>query len=116
MADLNIRDNRPRGRFEAYEDGQAVGYLDYFLLAATPQAPAVPATLVLLHTEVGAAYEGKGVAGTLVREFYAMAGREGAYVVPLCPYAARWAHRHPEAAPEAPAETVEAAKAQARSE
>ncbi|MFI6697807.1 GNAT family N-acetyltransferase [Streptomyces sp. NPDC050509] len=114
MADLNIRDNRPKGRFEAYEDGHAVGTIAYVALEATPETPAVPAALVAVHTAVDEGYEGKGIAGTLVREFYAMAAREGAFVVPLCPYAARWAQRHPESAPEAPPEVVEAAKAQVR--
>ncbi|MFJ7996254.1 GNAT family N-acetyltransferase [Streptomyces sp. NPDC096310] len=114
MADLNIRDNRPQGRFEAYEDGQAVGTIAYVALVATPETPAVPAALVAVHTVVEEGHEGKGIAGTLVREFYAMAAREGAFVVPLCPYAARWAQRHPDAAPEAPPEVVEAAKAQVR--
>ncbi|MFJ9029559.1 GNAT family N-acetyltransferase [Streptomyces sp. NPDC102274] len=106
MADLDIRDNRPQGRFEAYDDGEAVGVIDYFPLAATPAA------LVAVHTVVEKGHEGKGIAGTLVREFYAMAAREGVPVVPLCPYAAAWAGRHPDEAPEAPAETVRAAKEQ----
>lgn len=42
-------------------------------------------------------------------EFYALAAREGVPVVPLCPYAATWASRHPGQAPEAPAELVERA-------
>ncbi|WP_326613629.1 N-acetyltransferase [Streptomyces scopuliridis] len=106
MADLNIRDNRPQGRFEAYQDGEAVGVIAYFALAATPSA------LVAVHTVVEEGHEGKGIAGTLVREFYAMAAREGVPVVPLCSYAAGWAQRHPDEAPEAPAETVSAAKEQ----
>ncbi|RYJ29298.1 hypothetical protein CU044_2391 [Streptomyces sp. L-9-10] len=106
MADLNIRDNRPQGRFEAFEDGEAVGVIAYFPLAATPAA------LVAVHTVVEEGHEGKGIAGTLVREFYAMAAREGVPVVPLCSYAARWAQRHPDEAPEAPAGTVSAARQQ----
>ncbi|MFC9647268.1 MULTISPECIES: GNAT family N-acetyltransferase [unclassified Streptomyces] len=106
MADLNIRDNRPGGRFEAYEDGEAVGVIAYFPLAGPP------AGLVAVHTVVEEGHEGKGIAGTLVREFYAMAAREGVPVVPLCSYAARWAQRHPDEAPEAPAGTVSAAREQ----
>ncbi|MGW6600712.1 GNAT family N-acetyltransferase [Streptomyces sp. NPDC055036] len=106
MADLNIRDNRPRGRFEAYEDGEEVGVIAYFPLAATPAA------LVAVHTVVEPGHEGMGIGGTLVREFYALAAREGVPVVPLCSYAARWAQRHPDEAPEAPAQTVRAAQEQ----
>lgn len=106
MADLDIRDNRPQGRFEAYEDGEAVGVISYFPLADTPAA------LVAVHTVVEEGHEGQGIAGTLVREFYAMAAREGVPVVALCSYAAGWAQRHPDEAPVPPAETVRAAEEQ----
>ncbi|MFD5035437.1 GNAT family N-acetyltransferase [Streptomyces sp. NPDC058405] len=106
MADIDIRDNRQKGRLEAYEDGQVVGLIVYFTLDATPAA------LVAVHTVVEEGHEGKGIAGALVREFYAMAGREGVPVVPLCPYASGWARRHPDEAPAAPAGAVRAAEEQ----
>jgi predicted GNAT family acetyltransferase len=71
-----------------------------------------PAALVAVHTVVEPGHEGKGIAGSLVQEFHAMAGREGVPVVLLCPYAAKWAARHPDRAPEAPAGLVERARAQ----
>ncbi|NUL34931.1 N-acetyltransferase, partial [Streptomyces lunaelactis] len=40
------------------------------------------------------------------------AAREDVPVVPLCPYAAKWAERHPDEAPAAPAELVRAAEEQ----
>ncbi|MEW2082835.1 GNAT family N-acetyltransferase [Streptomyces sp. NPDC005283] len=106
MAGPDIRDNRPEGLLEAYEDGQVAGRIVYFTLDATPAA------LVAVHTVVEPGHEGKGVASALVREFYAMAAREGVPVVPLCPYAAEWARRHPDEAPEAPAAPVRAAQEQ----
>ncbi|MFB7270090.1 GNAT family N-acetyltransferase [Streptomyces sp. NPDC056244] len=105
MSDLDIRDNRPEGRLEAYQDGRAVGSIVYLTLDAAE----VPPALVAVHTVVEQGHEGKGIAGALVRELYAMAGREGVPVVPVCPYAARWAQRHPEEAPAAPADVVKAA-------
>lgn len=101
-----IRDDRAAGRLPAYEDGEAVGVIAYFVLDGGP------AGLVAVHTVVEPGHEGKGIGGALVGEFYAMAGREGVPVVPLCSYAAEWASHHPEEAPEAPAELVERAKAQ----
>ncbi|MGI5404309.1 GNAT family N-acetyltransferase [Streptomyces sp. CA-135486] len=106
MAAPDIRDNRQKGILQAYEDGRPAGQIVYFTLDATPAA------LVAVHTVVEPEYEGKGIAGALVREFYAMAAREGVPVVPLCPYAAKWAQRHPYDAPEPPAELVAAAEAQ----
>lgn len=102
----DIRDDRAAGRLVAYENGAAAGVVVYFVMDGAPAA------LVAVHTVVEQGHEGKGIGGSLVREFYAMAGREGAPVVPLCPYAAKWASRHPDEAPEAPAELVERAKEQ----
>ncbi|WUL57168.1 N-acetyltransferase [Streptomyces sp. NBC_00344] len=101
-----IRDDRPNGRLEALDDGQVIGRVQYFALDAEPAA------LVAVHTVVEPAYQGRGVAGALVEEFYATAAREGVPVVPLCPYAARWAGRHAEEAPVAPPELVTKAREQ----
>ncbi|MEW1689325.1 GNAT family N-acetyltransferase [Streptomyces sp. NPDC091265] len=106
---LDIRDDRAAGKLLAYEDGEAAGVIVYFVMDGTPAA------LVAVHTVVEPGHEGKGIGGSLVREFYAMAGRAGVPVVPLCPYAAKWASRHPDEAPEAPAEVVEEAKRQLES-
>ncbi|GAA3784647.1 hypothetical protein GCM10023083_20880 [Streptomyces phyllanthi] len=63
-----------------------------------------------MHTVVQPAHEGKGVAGSPARELYGMAAREGIEVAPLCPYVVKWAARHPEGAPAADQELLEAAK------
>ncbi|MGW8887167.1 GNAT family N-acetyltransferase [Streptomyces sp. NPDC055749] len=108
-AALDIRDDRDHGNLVAYEGGKAAGAIAYFVMDPAPGA------LVAVHTVVEAEHEGKGIAGALVREFYTMAAREGVPVVPLCPYAAKWALRHPDEAPEAPAELVREAERQLRS-
>ncbi|MFF2780698.1 GNAT family N-acetyltransferase [Streptomyces sp. NPDC058052] len=101
-----IRDVREKGRLEAYVDDVFAGVIVFFALDEEPHA------LVAVHTVVDADHEGRGIAGALVREFYAIAAREGVPVVPLCPYAAKWAERHPEEAPPASGEVVRAAKRQ----
>ncbi|MEV8588812.1 GNAT family N-acetyltransferase [Streptomyces sp. NPDC051180] len=106
MAEPRIRDDRAKGRLEAFEGDTYVGVVVYFALEAEPHA------LVAVHTIVEGGHEGKGIAGALVREFYAIAAREGVPVVPLCPYAAKWAAGHPEEAPVPPSDVVRAAKAQ----
>ncbi|MFG2335670.1 GNAT family N-acetyltransferase [Streptomyces yangpuensis] len=103
---IEYRDERKAGRLLAVEDGTTVGYIAYFVLAGPPHA------LVAVHTIVEQGHEGRGIAGGLVRTFYALAEAEGVPVVPLCPYAASWAAKHPDEAPVAPAEAVAAAKAQ----
>ncbi|MGW7362873.1 GNAT family N-acetyltransferase [Streptomyces sp. NPDC054841] len=106
MADPELRDDRAAGRLEAYEDGVFAGHIAYFTMDSEP------AGLVAVHTVVESGHEGKGIGGSLVREFYTMAAREGVPVVPLCPYAAKWALRHPDEAPVPPAELVEEAERQ----
>ncbi|MFD6274924.1 GNAT family N-acetyltransferase [Streptomyces sp. NPDC060209] len=103
---VEIRDDRENGKLVAYEDGSAVGAVAYFVMHPEPGA------LVAVHTVVEPEHEGKGIAGALAREFYAMAGREGVPVVPLCPYIVTWARRHPEQACQAPDELVRGAERQ----
>ncbi|MFJ3904989.1 GNAT family N-acetyltransferase [Streptomyces sp. NPDC090025] len=105
---LTIRDDRAQGRLEAFDDGDYAGFVGYFVL----DAEGLPKALVAVHTVVEATHEGKGVAGALVREFYRTAAAEGVPVVPLCPYAVKWAERHPDEAPAAPEDVVRAAKSQ----
>lgn len=108
MSDVEIRDDRAAGRLEAVAGGEVVGHIEYFVLDSP--APA----LVPVHTIVEPAHEGKGIAGSLARELYALAGREGVAVAPLCPYVVSWAERHPDEAPAADPALLAAAKERAR--
>ncbi|MEU9332793.1 GNAT family N-acetyltransferase [Streptomyces sp. NPDC048290] len=95
MSETEIRDDRAAGRLEAVQGEEVAGRIEYFVLDSP--APA----LVPVHTIVEPAYEGQGIAGSLARELYAVAAREGVPVAPLCPYVVKWAERHPEEAPAA---------------
>ncbi|MCB5180722.1 GNAT family N-acetyltransferase [Streptomyces antimicrobicus] len=103
---IEIHDLREAGRLEAREEGELVGSLAYFVLAAAPHA------LVAVHTVVEPGQEGRGIGGQLVARFYETAAEEQVPVVPLCPYAAAWAARHPDRAPAADPATVTAATAE----
>ncbi|WP_326701264.1 N-acetyltransferase [Streptomyces sp. NBC_01754] len=103
---VEIRDDREHGKLVAHEDGAPAGSIAYFVMYPEPGA------LVAVHTVVGPEYQGRGIAGALAREFYALASSEGVPAVPLCPYVAKWAQRHPEQAPAAPEELVEGARRQ----
>ncbi|MFF6996895.1 GNAT family N-acetyltransferase [Streptomyces sp. NPDC008313] len=105
MSDIDIRDDRANGRLEASAGGHVVGRIEYFVLDAPARA------LVPVHTVVEPAHEGQGIAGSLARELYAGAAREDAAVVPLCPYVAKWAERHPDEAPAAGPQLFRAATA-----
>ncbi|MEU8292657.1 GNAT family N-acetyltransferase [Streptomyces pseudogriseolus] len=104
MDGVEMRDDRDAGRLEAVAGGEVVGRIEYFVLDDPAHA------LVPVHTIVEPAHEGQGIAGSLAREFYALAAREGTVVAPLCPYVVRWAARHPEEAPAADPELLRAAK------
>ncbi|MEV7525257.1 GNAT family N-acetyltransferase [Streptomyces sp. NPDC091371] len=103
---IEFKDEREAGRLLAVEDGAVAGLIAYFVLAEEPHA------LAAVHTVVEPGHEGRGIAGQLVKTFYGIAAAEGVPVVPLCPYAASWAAKHPDEAPEASAGVVAAAKAQ----
>ncbi|MFD7301951.1 GNAT family N-acetyltransferase [Streptomyces pharetrae] len=104
MSETQIRDDRAAGRLEALGEGEVVGHIEYFVLNSLARA------LVPVHTIVEPAHEGKGIAGSLTRELYGLAEREGIPVAPLCPYVVKWAERHPEEAPPADPELLRAAK------
>jgi len=103
MSDTGIRDDRAGGRLEAFAGEEVVGHIAYFVLEAPARA------LVPVHTIVEPEHEGQGIAGSLARELYAIAAREGIVVAPLCPYVVKWAARHPEEAPAADPRLLEAA-------
>ena len=103
MSETEIRDDRAAGRLEALQGDEVVGRIEYFVLESPARA------LVPVHTIVEPAHEGKGIAGSLARELYGMAAREGVVVAPLCPYVVKWAERHPDEAPAADPVLLEAA-------
>jgi predicted GNAT family acetyltransferase len=85
-AAIDIRDNREKTRFEAAVEGQ-IAFVDYNLVANG---------IVIAHTEVPKALEGRGIAAELFRAALAFARQEGRRVIPVCPVFAVWIQRHPE--------------------
>ena len=83
-----VVDNEAASRFELDIDGH-VAELVYRRYADR---------LVLVHTGVPEALEGRGVGGLLVRAAIERAVQQGLTVVPQCPFARRWLERHPEVA------------------
>jgi uncharacterized protein len=51
--------------------------------------------LVLVHTSVPPAMEGRGAGAQLVRAAVEKAAADGLTIVPLCPFADGWLKRHP---------------------
>lgn len=84
--DIHVIRNEPASRFEASVDGQ-LAICDYRLQGRT---------LVLPHTVVPAALQGRGIAAELVKAALAWAREQGFQVEPWCSYVASYMQRHPE--------------------
>lgn len=84
---LKVIDNPDRSRFEAYVDGEFAGFTEYDKRESFTLMP---------HTEVGDAYQGQGVAGSLVRTALDELRASGQPVDPQCSYVRSWIERHPE--------------------
>ena len=86
--DVQVVDNPELQRFEARVDGTVAGVFAY------RERPGNG--LVLLHTEVDDAVEGKGVGSRLAAGALDDVRRRGLTVVPLCPFVSAYLKRHPE--------------------
>lgn len=83
---LPVRDNRPEKRFEAATEGQ-VAVVEYNLIENG---------IVISHTEVPKALEGRGIATRLYEAVFAAAREEHRRVIPVCPVFALYIKRRPE--------------------
>ncbi len=84
---IEIRDEREQaGRYTAYLGGHRLGLANWVK---------VHDTVVLPHTEVDRAWEGRGVGSLLARRAFDDARAEGLTVLPFCPFMKRWADLHP---------------------
>ncbi len=83
---MPVRDNAERHRFELDADGH-VAFSNYKREGGV---------LSILHTEVPAALNGRGIGSALVRGVLDLARAQGLTVKPLCPFAAAYIARHPE--------------------
>ena len=83
---VTVTRNEASHRFEiATEAGVAL--LNYKL---------APGVMTVLHTEVPAALEGRGLASSLARAALDHARANGLRVVPTCPFVRKYMERHPE--------------------
>jgi len=88
MADVVTSHNPAASRYEARIDGELAGFAEYQM---TDQL------VVFTHTEVGDAYEGRGIGSALARYALDAVRAEGRHrVLPLCPFIKGWIGKHPE--------------------
>jgi predicted GNAT family acetyltransferase len=88
MADIDVRKSEDANRFEAFIEGELVGFAEYQLSDQL---------IVFTHTEVEDKCEGMGVGSALAREALDAVRREGSRkVLPLCPFIKSWIGHHPD--------------------
>ena len=86
-AAFGVRHNKTAHRFEVAVDG-ALARADYRIDGGVMQ---------IFHTEVSVAFEGRGIAASLVRAAIAYARENGLRILPACSYVRVYMRRHPEA-------------------
>jgi uncharacterized protein len=84
---VTIRDLPDLHRYEADVDGAAAGLLDYRRGAGR---------ILLRHTEVDPAFEGRGIGARLAEHAIVDARAVGLTIIVTCPYIRAWLARHPE--------------------
>ena len=82
-----MTDNREALRYELRLDGRRAATIGYRL---------EPGVVVLVHTDVEPAYEGRGLGGRIVAEALDDIRKRGLSAAVLCPFAASFVRRHPE--------------------
>ena len=86
MSDPIVTQNETANRFEIVVDGRTAA-LEYHRGRDF---------LTLVHTEVPAELEGRGIGGKLAKAGLEFARAENLKVVPSCPFVAAYIKRHPE--------------------
>ena len=82
-----INDNKEKNRVEISVDGDLAGFVEYHDHGTTR---------AFLHTEIGSAYEGRGLASELIRSVLDEARSTGRHVLPYCGFVRGYIKRHAE--------------------
>ena len=87
-AEPTVLDVAEWSRFEIHVDGRTAGFAAYRMKD--------PRLMVLTHTEIDDAYEGRGLGSVLVRAALDSARDRGLSVRPDCPFVRAYIARHPD--------------------
>lgn len=88
MSDVIVTNNPEENRYEAIVDGALAGFAEYQL---------TDELVVMTHTEVDRAFEGRGVGGALARfALDDIRGHGTRKVLPICPFIKVWIVKHPD--------------------
>jgi predicted GNAT family acetyltransferase len=84
--DVRIEKNERVHRWEAFAGSELAGFLKYFIRDGA---------VVLQHTEVDPAFEGRGIGSRLARAALDDLRASGTPGVAECPFVVSWVRRHP---------------------
>jgi NAD+ kinase len=87
LAQVSIVDNLEASRYEVLLDGEVAGFLEY---------RRGPGHIDFQHTEIGAGYDGRGLASRLATSALDDARARGIRVTVSCPFMTGYVERHPE--------------------
>jgi uncharacterized protein len=82
---VEVHDNPTEHRFEILDEGKLAGFARYVRR---------PGRLILVHTEIDPAFEGRGLGSQLAAAALDAARASGERVVPLCPFIRSFVERH----------------------
>lgn len=88
MDDIAVDNDPAAGRYRLRVNGAEVGFIEY--------DPIGQAAVLIKHTEVSPAHEGKGYGSQLVRGALDDIRARGLTVVPICPYTLGFIRKHRE--------------------
>ncbi|MBC3763348.1 GNAT family N-acetyltransferase [Quadrisphaera oryzae] len=74
-------------RYEVHVGGRRAGFTEYFESEGRR---------VFVHTEVGQAFSGRGLASAVVRHALEQTRTDGRRAAAICPFVSRWVAAHPE--------------------
>lgn len=80
-----VVDNPGEKRYEIHSDGELAGFVTYRLRSGL---------IELVHTEIYEEFEGRGLGGQLISFALNDARERGLAVLPFCPFANDYIHRH----------------------
>ena len=84
---VEVRDNPSEHRFEIHDDGKLAGFAQYVRR---------PGRIFFVHTEIDAAFEGRGLGSQLAKAALDATRTTGERIVPFCPFIASYVERHPQ--------------------
>jgi predicted GNAT family acetyltransferase len=84
--DVLVRDNPEQHRYEVYVGSDLAGVAEYH---------ARPGLVTVMHTEIDPSFEGRGIGSQFVAAVLDDVRRQGAKVLPVCPFVRAFIQRHP---------------------